>query len=572
MKNCCQTELVSMTNRYYIGSNYGHSSSLAIIDKDGRIVFAAEEERFNYIKGSDAFPECALNEAVSMYPEIHGWSEGWDVYKRLAYKGILLSLLHGIKHPEYIKKRLLKESKRFLLWFYNKRKWEKGLNLKVEYVGHHLSHALSLLSWGLSYNALVLVSDTTGENESISLFIYTKEGMKLIRCSRFPSSIGSLFHQMAYHLGFSGRTGPGKLMALSGYGEPIWYKQLRELIVISNGELSINESKYPCHKISGSWHEYALKYCLDRDFKKELIGCHLKKEKGKDLAASIQKLFEEVTYELICQGIRIVNKDNDVKVNEIGLAGGAALNCQANGRIKRRLYTENNIENFKVSPWSEDGGTAIGAAVSHFLSKHPDRTIKKLNSSFLGTTCFSSNIIISSNDFIADVVSRLLNSEVIAIVDDKMEFGPRALGARCIIARVDDIELKRTLNEIKGRPSFMPFAPAILEDDYQSFFSDDGSSNMAWTVPFTQKGKQLLSGSWHPSNEARVQIVSKDSRSNLLYRVLLEMRKKTGVGAVLLTSLNAKNEVIARTLEDAKTVCTKLGIKTIISMHGYINV
>lgn len=572
MKSYDQTELILMFNRYYIGSNYGHNSSVAIIDEGGCIVFATEEERYNYIKGSDAFPECTLNEVVMLFPDIHGWAEGWNVYKRFTHKGILISLIHTIKHPEYLKRRLLKESKRFFLWFYKKHKWEKRFDLKVKYVGHHLSHALSLLPWGLNYNSLVLVSDTTGENESISLFLYTKERMQLLRCSRFPNSIGSLFHQMAYHLGFSGRTGPGKLMALSGYGEPIWYKQLRDLLIISNGKLFIKASKYPCHKISGSWYEYALKYCLDKNLKQELLDCHLMKEKGKDLAASIQKLFEEVTYELIYQGIEIVKQDYAVEIKEVGLVGGSALNCQANGRIKRRLYSINNINNFKVSPWSEDGGTAIGAAVSLFLSAHPDRTVKKLTSSFLGTACCSSNSVESSNEFIVDIVSRLQNSEVLAIVDDKMEFGPRALGARCIIARADDIELKNTLNKIKERPSFMPFAPAVLEDSYQSLFSDDGSSNMAWTLPFTQKGKQLLSGAWHPTNEARVQIVSKDFKSNILYKILIEMRKKTGVGAVLLTSLNSKNETIARTLDDAKNVCTRLGIKTIITTNGTIDV
>ena len=559
-----------MTQKLYIGSNYGHNSSFAVINNDGYIVFAIEEERYTRIKATDQFPESAFIEFTKK--ELHliqGWSEGWSVHRRFFYKGVIRTLFYGLSNIKH-NRNSFKETKRYINWFKYSNKWKKKLNItNINYVGHHYAHALSLLPWGLKSNSLVLVSDTTSERESISLFMHYEGRMTLMSSSQFPNSIGSLFHQMAYHLGYTGRTGPGKLMALSAYGKPIWYSAMKELVKVVDGNFSISKN-YPRNKISGTWLKYAKKHCENTAFKNELISKHMTKYSGRDLACSIQKLFEESTYELIQQGFDLVKQETGGYPESVGMAGGSALNCQANGKIKRRLYEDFNIKELIVSPWSDDSGTAIGAAVHQYRIHHQNKNLKINRTSFLGTGSHTATARTQNQD-IANTVSLLLKSEIVSLYDTKMEFGPRALGARCIIARADDEKIKERLNLLKDRPFFMPFAPVILEEDFNSLFLGQGSINMAWTVPFTNKGKEILKGAQHPSNEARVQIVTSTCECYLLREMLKEIKRKTGYGVLLLTSLNGKNEPIARNLEDAISTSKNLGVKYIMTQKGLLN-
>ena len=206
--------------KVFLGTNFGHGSAVAAISDEGELLYAVEEGILIGEKDSSIFPAQALSLVTrSLEGEIVTWAEGWDPLQRLICKGFLRTLKYGLQDRAYFRDGLTKEWWRYFEGLKKTKYWEKQLGAPKR-VGHHLAHAYSLIPAGLPQRSLVLVSAPTAEYNSIVSYYFSGNEMTPISASPFPHSIGSVFHQLAYHLGFRGRTGPGKLMALSAYGKP----------------------------------------------------------------------------------------------------------------------------------------------------------------------------------------------------------------------------------------------------------------------------------------------------------------------------------------------------------------
>jgi len=545
---------------YYLGINYGHNASAAVVNSDGELVYAVEEGRLINLKNTSRFPINSIQLIEEKYSITHV-AEGWDIWKRLLMKGIFHTLQYGYKHPFYFHYRFKKEITRF--W----RGFPKYAFKKIQFTGHHLAHAYSLLPSGLKDNSLVFVSDTMGEKESISCFYWYQNQMKLISVSNYPNSIGSLYHQFAYHLGFSGSSAPGKLMALSSFGKPKWIEELRSLVSIHQGKFQILKDKFPSYKIRNTWRDFAESYCKNEDLKKAILTCYQDHEKGKDLAASMQQLFTEVTIELIHQNITKVEKKNQTKIQNVGISGGTSLNCQANYFLLESLKNR-GIHSLTVSPWSEDSGTSIGAAVWLAKKVNKELPIKKVYP-YLGPEDHQE---LELNDkYISDAVEKLVNGKIIGLFDGRLEFGPRALGGRCILARADSQAIKDKLNRLKGRHSFMPFAPVCLEEEAERFFHPSATETMTIAVPAKACSKKHIIGAWHENELCRVQVVKNHLKNKLIYQILEKYKQRIGVGILLLTSLNFKDKAIPANKQRALEISKELGLDGLVTRQEWYN-
>lgn len=518
---------------YFLGTNFGHHASTAVVDRTGQLCFAVEEGRLLGQKDCSAFPDLGLDMAVSMMGgRPRCWVDGWDWRNRLVHKGFGPALRFGLAERQYLSVRLGKELSRLGQGITGVSRHIQRLGRPL-FAGHHRAHALSLLPWGLPKDALVVVSDTTGERESITCYHWSGEKLLLLGRSDWPNSLGSVYHQAAYHLGFGGDRGPGKLMALSGYGTPAWDHELAGIAAVERAVVRIDRNNFPAQYWSEAWMEFARRR-NGSGFGRYLADIHGGGRDGMDFAASIQSWFTDRTVRLITSAISVA-AGFELRVRAIGLAGGAALNCQTNGTIFRLLPTL-GIERLVVSPWSNDAGTAVGAAVHGALLAGVREF--RCESAMLGPVNANSR---ASDADVSAAAEALLDGRVIGLISGGVELGPRALGGRCILADPRRGELKARLNTIKGRPDFMPFAPIMLEGAWPDFVMDEPSSNMAWTVRVKPRTLQAFPGLWHPTAATRAQLVSARS-APLLDRVLGEFGRVSGTPLLLLTSLNGSGE------------------------------
>jgi carbamoyltransferase len=518
---------------YFLGTNFGHHSSTAAIDETGRLRFAVEEGRLAGQKDCATFPDLGLDMAVSVMGGLpRCWVDGWNWRSRLVHKGLGPVVRFGLVERQYLSVRLGKELSRFRAGVGGVSRHRRTLGKPI-FAGHHRAHALSLLPWGLPKNALVMVSDTTGERESITGFHWNGEELVLLARSAWPNSLGSVYHQAAYHLGFDGERGPGKLMALSGYGTPVWKHELAGIASIERASVRIDRSSFPAYCWSGAWAEFGKRLGSSR-FSRYLGDIQGGGKDGADFAASVQSWFTDSTLQLIGSAVSVA-KERGLQVRALGLAGGAALNCQTNGAILR-LLPAIGVERLVVSPWSNDAGTAVGAAV-HGARLAGVREFG-CESPLLGPAADVPRV---SDSDVTAATEALWKGRVIGLINGGVELGPRALGGRCILADPRRPELKAKLNIIKGRPDFMPFAPVISADVWREYFLDEPASNMAWTVRVKPSTLQAFPGLWHPTGETRAQMVTARS-APLLDRVLREFGRVSAAPLLLLTSLNGSGD------------------------------
>lgn len=532
-----------------------------MVGSNGELLFALEEERLNRQKNSDAYPVFAIETATNQFERFDAFYEGWNVSRRLLSKGLVHSMKYGLREPYYLKHRFLHELSRASYFYLIAR-------TKAVCVGHHEAHAYSLLAWGLPAHSLVLVSDALGEDVCMSTYFWNGRTMNKLWSSPYPNSIGGMYHQLAYHLGFGGRQGPGKLMALSAYGKPKWVGELRRTILYTANSFQIIQ--YPVWRIRNAWTLYAklLERNGDSDASflvTEILESAGNWRKGTDLAASMQMLFTEVTEKIVRDQTYQLRRVGTAPV-AIGLAGGCALNCQTNGSLRRSIE-ELGLDKMVVPPWPDDSGTAVGAATKAFISNATPNPIEVRKSQpFLAGVDAP---ILSNHDI--DLAARsLANDAAIALCVGKMEFGPRALGARCILAK-PTIALKKRLNNCKRRDYFMPFAPVVLEKDYSRYFYGTGSTNMAWTVLARPIAAEVAPGAVHISGEARVQVLKRSNNITILGRILNRYREYTGNSLLLLTSLNNSGEPIPFKESEALDVAVKLKLDAIVTSRGFQN-
>ena len=561
-------------------SAFYHDSAACVV-RDGRIIAAAQEERFTRKKHDHRFPLSAikycLKEAgisIDRLNYVVFYDKPWIKFERLLETYLafapsgLLSFLKVI--PLWLKEKL---------WMGDLIKKElDGYEGEILFPEHHQSHLSSAFLSSPFDRAALIAMDGVGEWATASWGVGHGNKVDIKYEMRFPHSLGLLYTAFTYYTGFRVNSGEYKVMGLAPYGEPRYVNLILEHLMDlkDDGSFRLNQDYFNyCQGLtmtSGKFHD--------------LFGGPPRKpestltQKQMDLARSIQDITEEVMLRMA----RHVRRETGEK--NLCLAGGVALNCVGNGKILR----ENIFDDIWIQPAAGDAGGALGAALFvwyHYLDNprvtNGDGTDSQFGS-YLGPS-WSTDVIEKwlqgkgypynrlADDQVSEVTSDLMSEgKIIGWFSGRMEFGPRALGARSIIGDARNPEMQKTMNlKIKYRESFRPFAPSCLVEDVNEYFELDRSSPYMLLVapvqekrrkPMTEEQKNFfgieklnvprsdIPAITHVDYSARIQTV--DKRDNPHYHALIsKFKEKTGYGVIVNTSFNVRGEPIVCSPEDA---------------------
>jgi len=563
---------------YNLGiSCYYHDSAAALL-KDGHVVAAVEEERFSRKKFDDDFPKMAIEwclaEARINPSEIHSvafydkpvlkFERLLDNYIAVAPRG-LFSFLDTI--PKWLHKRL---------WIKNEiKKTLKGFKGEIIFPEHHLSHAAHTFYTSSFEESAILTIDGVGEWSTTS-FGYAKDNsITLTNDIRWPHSLGLFYSAFTYFLGFQVNEGEYKLMGLSSYGKPKYYDTILNHLIDVKDDGSI--------RLDMRYFAFTYDKVMTNERFSKLFGIEPRKKDQKteqihyDIGASAQKVLEDVLLKMINH---VYNK---TKMKNLCLGGGVALNGVANYRIIK----ESPFDDIHIPPSPGDAGSAVGCAQYLYYIHHKNnRTIEHDYSKIISENVYVgpsyNNDEIQSfldskgisyekleTDSLLQKTARLISEgNIVGWYQGKMEWGPRALGCRSILADPRKAEMKDILNEkIKHRESFRPFAPSILEEHISEYFEIDRiSPYMLLVAPV--KRPQDIPAVTHVDGTGRLQTVNRGA--NLLYYDLInEFFKITGVPIIINTSMNVMGEPIVNTPEQAYNMILKTDMDCIV-MGNYL--
>ena len=591
-------------------SAYYHDSAAAIIT-DGEIIAAAQEERFSRIKNDKSFPVEAIRfclleagrridelDAVVFYDKSFLKFERLiETYYAFAPKGILSfykSIPSWISEKIFIKKNIRKELKK--IEKYDAKK------LTLLFSEHHLSHAASAYYPSGFNEAAILTIDGVGEWATTTISKGSGNSIEVLKEMRFPHSIGLLYSAFTYYLGFAVNSDEYKLMGLAPYGDADSEETRHFIELIKKNIVEIYEDGSVFLNQRYFKYAYGLKMTNDKKFE-QLFGFPKRlpdqefTAKHVNLAYAIQEVTQEIVVKLASHTKLLTG------CPRLSLAGGVALNCVANGRMqKEKLFNE-----IFIQPAAGDAGGALGAALAayhiHFNKPLNSHGEDKMKNSFLGPS-FKNEDIISLlkkqnfnykvfhdfDDLCMETAGLLYGGSVIGWFQGKMEFGPRALGNRSILANAAHPGMQKTLNlKIKFRESFRPFAPAVIIEDATDYFDIDTKSPYMLLVCKLKKDqlKNLppnyhslslqdkldydrsdLQAITHVDGSARIQTVAKNNNP-VFYQLLQSFKKITGCSVLVNTSFNIKDEPIVCSPADALSCFMKSGMDYLV-LHNVL--
>lgn len=566
-------------------SAYYHDSAAAFVI-DGKIISAAQEERFTRKKHDAAFPKHAIQycldkskiqlsdiDYIVFYDKplikFERLLETYLSYAPKGFKSFLLAMPIWLKEKLYLKSILKKE-------FLNYQGVDKENLPKLLFSQHHLSHAASAFYPSPFEKAAVLCLDGVGEWASSSVWLGEGNEITPKWEIHFPHSIGLLYSAFTYFTGFKVNSGEYKLMGLAPYGEPIYY----DLIV--NNLIDLKDDG--TFKLDMSYFNYAVGLTMTSKKFNKLFDSEPRKPEEEltqlqmDIASSIQKVTEEIV-------LRISKTIKDeMGVENLCLAGGVALNCVSNGKLIR----SNLFKDIWIQPASGDAGGALGAALAVWYQYlNNPRNIEKPDSmrgSYLGASYLNKEIkesldslnavyeFIEDSKYEKEVAKILAEGNVVGWMQGSMEFGPRALGSRSILGDPRSPEMQTTMNlKIKYRESFRPFAPIVLDSEVQNIFDHSGSSPYMLVVAEVKKHlrssltsdeenlfgieklkipRSTLPAITHVDYSARLQTVHSGTNSKL-HSLLTEFNNLTSCPVLVNTSFNVRGEPIVQSPEDA---------------------
>ncbi len=564
-------------------SCFYHDSAACLVDK-GIIVDAIQEERITRIKHDSNFPHNSIRYILNKYNYSHEDIDLFVFYEKpfLKFERLLETyvakapagfLSFKTSMPIWLRDKLFQ--KKLIIDELNKIFGKKVDKNKILFSEHHFSHAASAFFPSPFNESAILTLDGVGE-WSTSTMGYGKDNqIKIDKEINFPHSLGLLYSAFTYFLGFKVNSGEYKLMGLAPYGEPT-YKELilKELIDLKeDGSFKLNQKYFNYSTgLTMTNKNFANLFKLQRkkskdDFKKE----HL------NLASSIQKVTEEII-------LKIVKYTSDnYNCQNLCLAGGVALNCVANQKILLSKY----FKKIWIQPASGDAGACIGAALNAwYLHLKKERQIIKpdsMHNSLLGPE-FSNNEIeeylksigaeyekYDNKSLIDNTANYIANGKAVGWFQGRMEFGPRALGSRSILADPRSDKMQRDLNlKVKFRESFRPFAPSIMKEYLNDWFEINEESPYMLFVAKIKKDKlldisendkklegldklylkkSLVPAVTHVDNTARIQSVDKTNKN--FYLLIKKFYEVTGYPMLVNTSFNIRGEPIVNTPEDA---------------------
>ena len=572
---------------YILGISAFYHDSAACILKDGEIVAAVQEERFTRKKHDPGFPHHSIqyclkeaNIAANQIDNVVFYEKPFVKFERLletylafapkGFTSFARAMPLWIKDKLFQKSALNKELKSALDENID---WRERLLFSE----HHLSHAASAFYPSPFDRAAVLTLDGVGEWTTTSIAVGRGSELKVLKEIHFPHSLGLLYSAFTYYTGFKVNSGEYKVMGLAPYGEPRYSDLIKEkLITIANDG---------SFQLDMSYFDYATGLTMTNKKFNALFGGPPRKseteltQREMDLAASVQKVTEDIVINIA----KAIAKETGEK--NLCLAGGVALNCVANGVLLR----EKVFDNIWIQPAAGDAGGALGAALSiwylHYKKERNSSSNRdSMKGAFLGPG-FEDNEIesklkslgavyikLSEEDLIEEVASALATEKAVGWMQGRMEFGPRALGARSIIADPRSPLMQKQLNlKVKYRESFRPFAPSVLRDDVNDWFQHDSDSPYMLFVADVQKDKHRKMTSneeelfgidklnvprssvpaiTHVDYSARIQTVHEDTNSKY-HAVISKFKEKTGCPLVVNTSFNVRGEPIICSPEDA---------------------
>ena len=545
-------------------SCYYHDSAAALL-KDGHVIAAVEEERFSRKKFDDSFPkeaiEWCLNEAkitpdqiksVAFYDKpILKFERLLDNYIAVAPRG-LYSFLDVI--PKWIHKRL---------WIKNDiKKSLNGFNGVIIFPEHHLSHAAYSFYTSPFEESAILTTDGVGEWSTTSIGMGHDNSVKLLQDIRWPHSLGLFYSAFTYFLGFQVNEGEYKLMGLASFGKPKYYDLIWDNLIDVKDDGSIH--------LNMNYFAFTYDKIMTNEKFSELFGIKRRNENEEtkqihfDIGASAQKVLEDVLLRMVEHAYKKTQSEN------LCLGGGVALNGVANYRI----FKESSFQNVHIPPSPGDAGSAVGCAQYLYFSHNnqkriiQDTTKNIIENIYVGPS-FSSNEnkkFLDTNNIeyeelddttlIQKCAKLISEGNVIGWYQGKMEWGPRALGNRSILADPRRKEMKDILNEkIKHRESFRPFAPSILEEYVSEYFDMNIPSPYMLMVAPVKKSDKIPAVT-HVDGTGRVQTVSTNSNP-LYHKLITKFHELTGVPVIINTSMNVKGEPIVNTPEQAYNMLTK---------------
>lgn len=573
-------------------SAFYHDSAAAII-VDGKIIAAAQEERFSRKKNDSAFPvksiESILNiaevdpsiiSAVAFYEKpyikFERLLETYHTFAPSGIKSFLQAMPVWIKEKLFMKKTIFKELENL------------GFNKKTPllFPEHHLSHAASAFFPSPFDEAAILTIDGVGEWATSTISYGSGNSIKVLKELEFPHSIGLLYSAFTYYCGFKVNDGEYKLMGLAPYGNPKNTQVIKFLEIICSELVDIREDGSIL--LNMDYFDYATGLTMTKNKKwQNLFGVPPRNPESvltqvyADLAYCVQKVTEKILLRLAVTAKQITNCKNIV------LAGGVALNSVANGLI----YKAGIFENIWIQPAAGDAGGALGAALAtHYIYFENERKVggnykDSMNASLLGPSYTNTEIkkmldkygvtyhfIKDDRELFEKCALLISEGKVLTWFRGRMEYGPRALGNRSILGDARNPEMQQKLNlKIKFRESFRPFAPAVLEEDTRKYFDIDmPSPYMLFVVPITESirnnqpqnlenadlmqrlyfQRSEIPAITHLDYSARIQTVSKESNPDF-HSLINEFKKITGCSVIINTSFNVRGEPIVCSPLDA---------------------
>ena len=565
-------------------SCFYHDSAAALIS-DGKIVSACQEERFSRIKHDSAFPYKAIDNILKVndleFSDINYvvfYDKPFLKFERLI-ESYLSEAPRGFKSFSMAMPIWLRE-KLFLKSFLLKEFQNKDANFSSDqllFSEHHFSHLASAFFPSPFSESIILTLDGVGEWTTTSAAVGKNNKIEIIKEIHFPNSLGLLYSAFTYYTGFKVNSGEYKLMGLAPYGKPLYANLIEEKIIDikEDGSFRLDQSYFNYTtglKMISSKFEKLFKNKTRKPETEDLSQFHM------DIAASIQQVTEKIVQ-------RIANNLYDeFKIPNLCLAGGVALNCVANGK----LLKNGKFKNVWIQPAAGDAGGSIGAALGAWYHVFEnDRVVNqndKMSGSYLGPKFYNDEIEkqlldegakfkkLTEEQILEETAAAIADHKAIGWFQGRMEFGPRALGNRSIIADPRDPLMQKNLNlKVKFRESFRPFAPAILREDLEEWFNlDVDSPYMLFVseianrkkIPMTNEEEKLfgieklnvtrslLPSVTHVDYSARIQTVHKETNLKF-YKLLKKFKLLTGCPVLINTSFNVRGEPIVCAPKDA---------------------
>lgn len=589
-----------------LGISAFYHDSAATILIDGKIIAAAQEERFTRKKHDASYPFNAIefvlkysNLELNQIDQIVFFEKPFLKFERLletyvafaprGFKSFCKAMPIWLKEKLFQKKMLINELKRHDQNFKDE--------TKLFFSEHHLSHAASAFFPSPFDKAIVLTADGVGEWATTTVAIGNGNKLDMKKEIHFPHSLGLLYSTFTYYCGFKVNSGEYKLMGLAPYGSPIYSDRIKSFLIDIKQDGSFH--------LDQTYFNYATGLTMTNNKFHNLFGQKPRNPKKEnltqfhmDIAASIQKITEEVMIKLA----RSLKKEYGI--SNLCLAGGVALNCVANGKI----LNEKIFENIWIQPASGDAGGSLGAALALWFEEQKNiRTPNPsddMQGSLLGPEFNQNEIekqlkdigakfsVLRENDLIDKAADDLSKSKAIGWFQGRMEFGPRALGSRSILGDPRSINTQTNLNlKVKFRESFRPFAPSILQEDLNEWFDLNYHSPYMLLVANIKKNKIInmtddekklfgieklkikrseIPAVTHVDYSARVQTINKNSNQKFL-KLIKKFKEKTDCPVVVNTSFNIRGEPIVCTPKNAFECFMGTNLDTLIIGNCYLD-